>query len=90
MNIKEKYIGMSRRLFYRLDHRHIFSNCEETMHIGTFSSYENADKVIDELVNQPGFELFPRSCFIITKVEVDDYLWKNGFISTQAGDKEIK
>ncbi len=81
---------MSKKLLYRLDHKHAFSNYEESMHIGTFSSYENADKVIDELVKRPGFVLFPRSCFIITKVEVDDYLWKNGFISTKEGDKEIE
>ena len=77
-------------VFYRLDHRHTYQGYEESMHIGTFSSYKDVDRVIDELIDQPGFKSNLRSCFIVSKIIVDDYGWRKGFIHTGKGDIEIK
>lgn len=81
---------MNNVIFYRLCHRHIYHGYEESMHIGTFLSREDTEKVIDELIKQPGFISYPRSCFIVSKVIVDDYRWKKGFIHTEKGDLEIE
>ena len=81
---------MSDIFFYRLDHRHVYHGYEESMHIGTFFFREDVEKVIDELIVQPGFKSYPRSCFVVCKIIVDDYRWKKGFIHTEKGDFEIE
>lgn len=81
---------MNEEYLYRVDHKHVLSDYEESMHIGTSSSYENANKVIDELLIKPGFSLFPRSCFKVTKVIIDDYDWRKGFVKTEEGDRRIE
>ena len=54
--------------FYRLDHFHSINGHFLESNIGTFSSYNLAESCIDKLINKPGYNLYPRSNFVITKV----------------------
>ncbi|WP_455584811.1 hypothetical protein [Bacteroides sp.] len=76
--------------FYKLDYKHPTRAGLEEISIGFFSSYDVIDKVIQDRMNKPGFKDYPRSCFVITEVIVDDFGWKNGFAKTEKGDVEIK
>lgn len=76
-------------ILYRLDHICKINGYENRCHIGTFSSKTNIEIVIDELISKPGFCLYPRSCFIIKEVIVDEYSWKKGFTKEQNEDIEI-
>lgn len=75
---------------YRLTHYHPLNGHLLESNIGTFSSYNLAESYVDKLINKPGYNLYPRSSFIITKVVLGDVHWKKGFIKTQLGDTEIK
>lgn len=77
-------------VFYRLDHYHLSDGHSLEVKIGTFSSYVLAESYIDKLINKPGFNLYPRSNFVITKVVLGNIYWANGFEQTENGDIEIK
>ncbi len=70
---------------YTLEHTYSVNEIYKTSKlIGLFSSWEEADKVIDQFIQLPGFREYPRSCFIITKHIVDDFdKWKDGFTDDQ-------
>lgn len=76
--------------FYRLEHYHVTYGYLNSVYIGTFTSLQLVEEVIDRLIDKPGFNKHPRSCFKIQKVIVDDFGWKNGFVKTTEGDVEIK
>jgi len=83
-----KMINMN--YLYRLEHNHYTYGYLQHIYIGIFSSKEEAEKIIEELIIKPGFKLHPRSCFIIKEVIIDDFIWKKGFLKTIEGDIEIK
>lgn len=76
--------------FYRLDHYHPINGHPLENNIGIFSSYNLAESYIDKLINKTGYNLYPRSNFVITKVVLGDIQWKKGFLKTELGDIEIK
>ncbi len=64
--------------FYRLDHFHSINGHFLESNIGTFSSYNLAESCIDKLINKPGYNLYPRSNFVITKVILGNIHWEKG------------
>ena len=67
--------------FYRLDHFHSINGHFLESNIGTFSSYNLAESCIDKLINKPGYNLYPRSNFVITKVILGNIHWEKGFVT---------
>ena len=76
--------------FYRLDHFHSINGHFLESNIGTFSSYNLAESCIVILINKPGYNLYPRSNFVITKVILGNIHWEKGFVKTESGDFEIE
>ncbi|APG61533.1 hypothetical protein LPB140_00255 [Sphingorhabdus lutea] len=62
-----------------VDHIHYENGDEElAKRIGIFSSYQNAQNVIDRLKHQPGFIDYP-NCFHILTLRVDKTHWSQGY-----------
>ena len=58
---------------FTLKHEYRYDNDPiEFKFIGIFSSIKKAKVIIKKLSILPGFEDFPISCFIITKIKVDE------------------
>lgn len=76
--------------FYKLDYRHPTRLGFEEISIGFFSSLEVIEKIVDDRIVKSGFKDYPRNCFIVTEVTVDDFGWRKGFIQEPGGDIEIK
>lgn len=74
---------------YKLDFKHPTHVGFEEISIGFFSSYEIIDKIIEDRMSKPGFCLYPRSCFIIKEIIVDEYSWKMGFTKETNKDTKI-
>lgn len=72
---------------YILEHVYEINDQDEVKHIGVFSSEEKAQKVIKELEKLPGFKKYPLDCFIISKTKIDEYEWKEGFITWEEANK---
>lgn len=70
---------------YTLDHSYSIDEIYTTRKfIGVFSSWEEANKVIDQFIILPGFKDYPRECFVIKKYIVDNYdEWKDGFTNEE-------
>lgn len=75
--------------FYRLEHYHVVNGSTLSVDIGTFSSYALAESIIDRLIDKQGFNMYPRSCFIITEVILGTTYWENGFVKLNGKDVEI-
>ncbi|WP_203558473.1 hypothetical protein [Bacteroides sp. 519] len=49
--------------------------------IGIFSTKENANNAIDDLINKPGFKDHPRECFYIRFYGLNELKeWMTGFV----------
>jgi hypothetical protein len=66
---------------YLLNHVYEQDEIEEIKFIGAFSSFEKASAVVEELKNMPGYNKHPIECFEIMDWIIDEYTWKEGFIS---------
>ncbi len=71
---------------YHLEHVYVWLNevdeeIDEVKYIGTFSTRENAIKVIEELKGLKGFKDHPVECFQIHEDTLDSYEWREGFSS---------
>lgn len=64
-----------------LEHIYEIEENEEVKFIGVFSTELNAQKVINELITKKGFKKYPQKCFVISKLKIDEFEWKEGFIS---------
>ena len=53
---------------------------EEVKLIGVFSSEEKASEAMEQLKDKEGFRDFPVSCFEISKMEIDQTNWADGFL----------
>lgn len=74
---------------YRLEHLHNTDGYDQELYIGLFSSIEEVEKAIEQLIDQPGFKNHPRECFRISEKKVDMFEWKNGFETISGKDVEI-
>ncbi|MFM7852548.1 MAG: SPOR domain-containing protein [Flammeovirgaceae bacterium] len=72
---------MDNKYVFLLQHAYEIDGEDEIKLIGVFSSEENAQKAIDNLKGQKGFNKFPESCFNLDKILLDDCKWQGGFIS---------
>lgn len=68
------------KFLYSVSHSYNDVDCIEMKFIGVFSSLENANKAIDTSFSLKGFNQYPRDCFRITEIRLDDLSdWFNGF-----------
>jgi hypothetical protein len=51
--------------------------------LGLFSSAKRAKEAIVFLCIHPEFSNFPKKCFVWEKVKIDQYWWKEGFITVK-------
>lgn len=65
---------------YILEHVYEVDEVDEIKFIGAFSTFDNANSAIENLKKLPGFQNYPVDCFQISKITVDDYGWKEGFV----------
>ena len=56
-----------------------YGESEEVKLIGVFSDMEIVNKIIDEYIDLPGFDLFERDAFIVDEYELDKEYWSEGF-----------
>ena len=66
---------------YILEHVYEKDETEEIKFIGVFSTSSKAKEVIKSLKEMPGFNKHPIKCFQISAAKIDEYEWKEGFIS---------
>jgi len=58
--------------------------------LGLFSSAKRAKEAIDFLSVQPEFKNIPKKCFVWGKVKINQYWWKEGFITVKDAMKYQK
>ncbi|HMG81845.1 MAG TPA: hypothetical protein VK559_02305 [Ferruginibacter sp.] len=75
---------------YLLNHVYEQDEIEEVKFIGVFSSMEKALKVIEELKDLPGYNKHPIECFHLEDWTIDEYTWKEGFISWEEAKNDDK
>lgn len=76
--------------FYLLDHFHSINGHFQKV-ILELSLHITQLKVVQiNLINKPGYNLYPRSNFVITKVILGNIHWEKGFVKTESGDFEIE
>ncbi len=63
-----------------VQHSYQLDDCEETKFIGAYSSKEEAEKAVERLQKQPGFDKLP-DCFCIDEYELNKDHWTEGFIT---------
>jgi hypothetical protein len=75
-----------RQIVYELVH---FRECgensdsDEIKNLGIYSTEQQAEEAIERYFLLPGFNKYPRSCFIIGECELDkDKAWTDGFTSS--------
>lgn len=71
-----------------LEHIYEINDNEEIKHIGVFSSYNKAIEAINFLKNKPGFKDHPLDCFKVSEAIIDNFEWKEGFISWEDAMKQ--
>jgi hypothetical protein len=74
-------------LIYRLYHVRSDSEYddEESFHLGSYSTRENAEEAIELLRTKPGFRDYPDD-FIIDEELVDQVHWPDGFVRDRLDD----
>lgn len=81
--------GIFKMEVYLLQHSYEYGENQEyteTKLIGIFSSYKNAEDVIEQYKCLPGFNKYDQDCFFIDKYTLDESHWKSGFISYDEND----
>ena len=71
---------------YILEHIYEADDIEEIKFIGVFSLKTKAESAIEFLSKKPGFIDHPLDCFQISEEKLDEYEWKEGFISWEEGN----
>ncbi len=71
--------------YYLLDHEYEELEGSEyndfTKFIGVFSSAKKAKEAIEYLRSKPGFNNYPKKSFTYGEIKINQYEWKQGFIS---------
>jgi len=58
---------------------------EEIKTLGVYSNRQKAEEAINRYIILPGFTQYPRSCFVISKNEINkDQEWTEGFVSSES------
>jgi len=70
---------LDHRKVWILEHCHELDGCDDIKRIGIFSSAENAQRIMNQLRNAPGFNDYPDG-FTIDMVELDTFEWATGFV----------
>lgn len=70
---------------YLVQHCYEVNDVDEIKLIGIFSTEELANNAINDLIDKPGFKTLPKECFTISNLKIDEYSWKDGFISWEEG-----
>lgn len=71
---------------YILEHIYEADEIEEIKFIGVFSLKTEAESAIEFLSEKQGFIDHPLDCFKISEAKLDEYEWKEGFISWEEGN----
>lgn len=66
---------------YILEHIYEADDIEEIKFIGVFSLKTKAESAIEFLSEKQGFRDHALDCFQISEAKLDEYEWKEGFIS---------
>lgn len=79
--------GEAMTTVYILRHLHTYDllpGGSDIKFIGVYSSQENAEKILKELIKQPGFCDYPEGFYIETyKIDDDHYMKKKPTLTTQ-------
>ena len=70
-----------------VEHVYEKDEIEEVKFIGAFSTIHLAEDAIKFLLSKPGFKDYPLECFKIEKTKLDEFEWKEGFISWEEAMK---
>lgn len=69
--------------------------CEEVKLLGVYSSKKELEKAIDFYINLPGFNRYPRECFICQEFKIDDmpysaekFIKRESFLKKAAWEEE--
>jgi hypothetical protein len=73
---------------YIVEHVYEKDEIEEIKFIGIFSDEKKVKEAVDFLFTRQGFNQFSKECFEINKVKINDFEWKDGFISWQEAQNE--
>lgn len=66
---------------FNLEHIYEENGIDEIKFVGIFSSIIKAQAAIDFLFTKQGFNKYPKECFQIHEIRIDEFEWKEGFLS---------